>query len=129
MEMDGIMNACTTKLVPNNARITVTCSDSRYSVSVVWFALDSSAGTGFAALPLPFLLPKPPVPAPALHPASGLASSSNLAFARHQFLQGAPGRFLFRFLLRASLPAGHALAFDPHFHQKRFLMVGAAFTR
>src|SRR5439155_12193250 len=38
MEADGILKACTMKLVPKSARITVTNSDSRYSEIVVWSA-------------------------------------------------------------------------------------------
>src|SRR5216684_710430 len=38
IDADGILKACTMKLVPNSARITVTSSDSRYSEIVVWSA-------------------------------------------------------------------------------------------
>src|SRR5216684_2353202 len=38
IDADGILKACTMKLVPKSARITVTSSDSRYSEIVVWSA-------------------------------------------------------------------------------------------
>src|SRR5207249_6806853 len=45
MEADGILKACTMKLVPKSARITVTNSDSRYSEIVVWSAWRSEEHT------------------------------------------------------------------------------------
>src|SRR6202035_5585259 len=46
MDWDGILKACTTKVVPNSARITVTSSDSIYSRSVAGRASVCCAAPG-----------------------------------------------------------------------------------
>lgn len=63
MELDGILNACTRKVVPNSARMTVTTSDSKYS-RVVDFGVAcseaASGSTGFSVSVFNLTLPQPP---------------------------------------------------------------------
>src|SRR6516162_816924 len=136
MDCDGILKACTTKLVPNNAKITVTRSDSRYSESVVGLACTSSAASRTVSTGV------------SLGGISGPAWSTGIAFSGESVSSGirthlfaiarlglqqsferAPRRLLFRFLLRAAFRARHPLAFHPNLHQKSLLMVRAALSR
>src|SRR5208337_4364438 len=123
IDCEGILKACTTKLVPNNARMTVTSRDSRYSEIVVWFAGASCGSPGFAS------------PGLAGAAFSGGSISSGMRF--HPFagirfhllqpLQRATRRPLFRFLLRAALRVGQAFALGPHFHLKGLLVIRPCF--
>src|ERR1700730_7187609 len=113
IDADGILNACTIKVVPNRARITVTSRDSMYSENVA----SSPCRAAFVAR------------------SSGAASwvmvSSGIASASHSGLlqpfQRRTGSTLLSFLLCTSLPRSHAGAFHPDFHLKSLLVVGAAF--
>src|SRR6266852_2698395 len=65
IDADGILKACTMKLVPNSARITVTSSDSRYSEIVVWSARCSCFFSGIRlslSLPRARVVPKRSAP-------------------------------------------------------------------
>src|SRR5271169_3494501 len=125
MEAEGILKACTTKLVPNNARSTVTSSDSRYSEIVV----GSSCGSAFSVSA----------------GATGSNGSSTFS-AVSSAIRSQPFRStrllrsfqefhralrspLLGFFFCASFASGHAFAVNPNLHLEDFLMVRPAFAR
>src|SRR5580704_2067844 len=125
IEADGILNACTTKLVPNSASKTVTSNDSRYSDIVVgsswcssFFGSSGAAGaTGsstFSAV------------SSAIRSQPFRSTRTSHFFQElHRALCGA----LLCFFLRAALAAGHTLAVNPNFHLKHLLMIRPTFAR
>src|SRR5580658_7133189 len=130
IEADGILNACTTKLVPNSASSTVTSNDSRYSEIVVassWCSGSSFFGSAGAAAASGFAGSSTfsAVSSAIRFQPFRSARASNLFEKLHGSLRGA----LLRFFFGAALAASHALAVDPDFHLKHFLMVRTAFAR
>src|SRR5271163_2490755 len=115
MEAEGILKACTIKLVPKSASSTVTSSDSIYSeIVVVFHFLFGRLGRLYRLLRLQ----------------RGFLSHSLSAFpttrALHSLQQfhRALRRSLFRLFFCAASTAGHTFAADPNFYRKHFLMIG-----
>src|SRR5271168_4430959 len=138
---EGILNACTTKLVPKSARITVTSSDSRYSEIVVWSSRCSTAGR--SAPGACFSCETSCSDGAGASAGTSVSSSAiligplrfyNRIILRRRFQQRDPRqcaarRSLLRFLLRAAYAVGQALTFHPHLNLKCFLMIRPGLPR
>src|SRR5271170_5567483 len=128
IEADGILNACTTKLVPNSARSTVTSSDSRYSEIVVgssccasFFVSAGAAGATGSSGSSTFS---------AISSAMGSQPFHSLRISTSfQQFHRALRRPLLGFFFCAAFAASHAFTIDPPFHLEHFLMIRAAFAR
>src|SRR5208337_585912 len=123
IDCEGILKACTTKLVPNNARMTVTSRDSRYSEIVVRFAGASCVSSGSVS---------PGVTGAAFSDGSVSSGMRFHLFAGVRFhllqpLQRAACRSLFRFFLRAAFRVGQAFALGPHLYLKCLLVIRPGF--
>src|SRR5580692_9342047 len=124
MDCDGILKACTTKVVPNNARIMVTSRDSMYSPTVVPRACVAGlAGTPWgsatlAASDMVFGSPR------VIFRGAHLFRACFCRYYRAKLLKSLSGGGLLGFLLIGAAAGGADDIGHLEFHPKRLAMVG-----